>query len=808
MTYLLVPIHLDTLHLNDSIAAICPACDFTRQPYFHNGEKRAYNPGIAPVSEEMAAQPFEDRNFRLKPGIHLHWALPDALTKSISKNKLREDSETAFPPVPNRWMVRRRDGAGNNGTKCWIVESDYLYPPGTAHPGTSVTVPHPEDTNQPFRYMGRTIAIEDGYQTDVDASYWGKHLTAVGYGDPAFAALYPNCHSVFGFYDPDYPRDNQGRPKNGLQYDVIGWYDAGANDYLNTFITFVQENMENEDLRDVIKKEFKWSVSLADGQPFPQSMHVLCHACLTFDPKNGQSTPSSGHRIVIANTGAEALAADLAEKMAAELNVSDRKGVIEEQLEALLVAPQIEHRQLDVGPKLKEARHHKGFKAVPAGIIWTILSEKDGVQPADGSAAGEQTPLTDDIGRQLNEINSLQQEYDRAVQQIESMQDRLFTDWYKYALCAYPQEGRQDDYPNVDEVKHFIELKGLAPLTKKQAATGTFGFERDDTGRIVTAVPSPDTTSYSLAARLAEDVNRLLASLEEQACASLRISPADILNWQRFARRFVQRDPSPLSATLTGLWSLLPEDIPDIINELVDDENIPNDDDQNKIITAMNDLEFDLDAVFDEVKDVVDLSLAALQIWEIDSDKRSPKQVLKLKRAILEACFPENIRKSPALEYRLKQAAAPRYWEASEPVLLLNGDLIRPSHRHGADGRFDPEGLVACTIFAGGNDSLETLIDNKFQPVLDCLEALHSTTGEPQIAFSRWQQNPWHPLVLEWETKFYPSEKKNHHTDPEATGTKTGLYHPEFITHHYKLMENQIDLTQQLWANWNSDKKL
>ncbi|MGV2388233.1 MAG UNVERIFIED_CONTAM: hypothetical protein LVR29_07585 [Microcystis novacekii LVE1205-3] len=31
-------------------------------------------------------------------------------------------------------------------------------------------------------------------------------LTAVGYGEPTFAAFYPNCHSVFGFYD-DYSAD-------------------------------------------------------------------------------------------------------------------------------------------------------------------------------------------------------------------------------------------------------------------------------------------------------------------------------------------------------------------------------------------------------------------------------------------------------------------------------------------------------------------------------------------------------------------------------------------------------------------------
>ncbi|WP_293116339.1 hypothetical protein [Moorena sp. SIO4G3] len=41
------------------------------------------NPNIANISEEIVSQPFQNQNLYLKAGIHLHWALPDALTKGI-----------------------------------------------------------------------------------------------------------------------------------------------------------------------------------------------------------------------------------------------------------------------------------------------------------------------------------------------------------------------------------------------------------------------------------------------------------------------------------------------------------------------------------------------------------------------------------------------------------------------------------------------------------------------------------------------------------------------------------------------------
>jgi hypothetical protein len=113
---LLVPIHLDALYLPNGMSVAEATADFSRLPYFQG---RDHNPDTVNLSESILTQAFQNKNLYLKPGIHLHWALPDALTKEGKQTKERENN---FPAVPNRWLVRRKS---ENGDKNWIVESDY-----------------------------------------------------------------------------------------------------------------------------------------------------------------------------------------------------------------------------------------------------------------------------------------------------------------------------------------------------------------------------------------------------------------------------------------------------------------------------------------------------------------------------------------------------------------------------------------------------------------------------------------------------------------------------------------------------------
>ena len=349
---LMIPVHLDALYLKRDRLVVEAMADLSMIPYFNR--KRDVNPNIAHISEEIVSQPFQNQNLYLKAGIHLHWALPDALTKGIQDS----DKKTVFPSVPNRWLVTRNL---NGEKRQWVVESDYLYREGEGEQLGSIAYPieikNGNGNHQPFRYLGRKLPIEAWLENDPKAEYLAL-LTAVGYGEPTFAAFYPNCHSVFGFYD-DYSPENT----DGLQYDVIAWYSDLEKDYFNQFIKS-KSQLTTQELIKAIQEEFKWDIPVKSNEQIPQRM--LCYTRLKFaSPTNTEREISV--EVAVGNTGTEALSAYLGQKID-----NNSQSIIEDQLEALTLSSSLEHRQLDITAKFEEARHEKGFNAVSSGRIWTI----------------------------------------------------------------------------------------------------------------------------------------------------------------------------------------------------------------------------------------------------------------------------------------------------------------------------------------------------------------------------------------------------------------------------------------------------
>jgi len=78
---LLIPIHLDTLHLKSDLTVLKGHADFSSLPWFDG--QRDINGGTPYISEEILSSSFEDKSFTLKKGIHLHWALPDTLALGV-----------------------------------------------------------------------------------------------------------------------------------------------------------------------------------------------------------------------------------------------------------------------------------------------------------------------------------------------------------------------------------------------------------------------------------------------------------------------------------------------------------------------------------------------------------------------------------------------------------------------------------------------------------------------------------------------------------------------------------------------------
>ena len=512
---LLVPIHADALHLKFGTGVAEAMTAPNRLPYFSG--QRDVNPDIAHLSESIVSQPFQNKNLFLKAGIHLHWSLPDALTQEIENGN--------FPAVPNRWLVTRRM---DKNTKHWVVESDYLYPPDAGFQEDSVMYPYADSENPhlpTFRYLGRTLTLEEWKQQQPASSADATHLerlTAIGYGEPTFAAFYPNCRSVFGFHDPKYA-DAIALPE-GLQYDVIGWYSNAEQNYLSEFFQDFKNNFKAdfpdaeltlEALMNSIQEEFKWKFEWGnetftqDSEP-PQ---ILCYARLTFQPPEDYSgqppLETANIRLAVANTGTEALSAYLADTID-----PSQKAVIEEQLEALQFTDNLESQQLDIGPKFQEIRHEAGFNAVTGHFLWKVRIETQtqpsSSDPSSSESTSSQTKfdIPSDIAAGLNALNQQQQLYDVALAELDTRRRQLFSDWYKYMICAYPPEDSQDDYPDIDQVKYYIQQRGLEPLLEKAQATGKLDLDNPD------SLPLTSDSESSLASELARLINNVVGAID------------------------------------------------------------------------------------------------------------------------------------------------------------------------------------------------------------------------------------------------------------------------------------------------------
>src|SRR3954468_7772181 len=148
---LMVPMKLRALRLEQDRMVVGPRADFSLLPYNDGAED--VNGDTANISENIIAQPLSDQTLNLKAGIHLHWELPEALTRGADSVE-----GTVFPAVPNRWLVVRSRPGDDPGPVAWVVESDYLHPEDATGLEGGICVPVTADPAgghpRPYRFQG------------------------------------------------------------------------------------------------------------------------------------------------------------------------------------------------------------------------------------------------------------------------------------------------------------------------------------------------------------------------------------------------------------------------------------------------------------------------------------------------------------------------------------------------------------------------------------------------------------------------------------------------------------------------------
>ncbi|MCP4562446.1 MAG: hypothetical protein GY837_18150 [Bosea sp.] len=363
-------------------------------------------------------------------GIHLHWALPDALTKG----RADEAGGLTFPPVPNRWLVvrivARKDAARHPAPdlRAWVVESDFHDPDPSA---ATVSVPfEAAEGGQFHRFLGRCVDLAGWSESPGRADRFGngQALTAVGYGEVSFAAYYPNCRNVFGFHDPLDDLDGLD-PAGGdrVSYLVASWFaDAGLEPFGATSST---------------AKGLAWDYADRAGA---RPGRTICSGMIrgiVWDPSGSDPNgPAKSLEIALGNTETECVSALLARRPGLEGD---------EHAEFLLDAAQsgmlADHWGADQTVKLEHALHSGAFASLPGETMWQVAPTPSAAArsgaPRDEPPEAP-VPLSAGLAARVAAVNAQQRAYERACGELASRREALVFDWRRFMQVLY---GVQDE---------------------------------------------------------------------------------------------------------------------------------------------------------------------------------------------------------------------------------------------------------------------------------------------------------------------------------------------------------------------------
>jgi len=480
-TALIVPIDLTALVVGNPDASAATAfaavaADFSLMP--HAGAVGPY------LAAPLLPQPFDavsDQDV-LQPGIHLHWALPDALSRGSTDGS----GKVSFPQTPNLWVVTRIAGTDDSGATiqtAWVIESDHLWQPDTAVPQNAYSravplPPDPASSDMPFIFMGRVFRY-DQWTGRSGASY-AASTTAVGYGTPSFAAAYPHCPNIFGFWDPLDDDDAKNfTPATRLSYSVAGWYAESAADPL-TGLTYPPSAVTLADKRAFIGTTYGWSV--ADGEALPT--RTVCNGLLTglsWDPERSwlQSQSAEGIDVVVANTTAEAVSALIQARNPSVPGLETLLNVFQQGMLNRL-------GQVGGAAAAEESIHQSGFGTFSGGSIWMASPVAgDGSKPSSGGS----DRLPDAAARQLAQLNRLQRDLDALNDDLDALRQQLFVDWAKFMMLQFNMA--KPPGITADQARAFIQnydMAAFVALAGTKTHSGSIAATQAQIGTVAAAL--------------------------------------------------------------------------------------------------------------------------------------------------------------------------------------------------------------------------------------------------------------------------------------------------------------------------------
>lgn len=550
---------------------------------------------------DMILQPLESNSSPQNPlgvGIHLHWELPDYFRRG---EQPAEGGDVVFPAAPNRWLVIRYlslfdSGTGQYGaaqSRSWIVESDFVATQLTkdtyavVRPAVSVPLPtNPPQNTQPYMYMGRVVDYASWNPSSESPQNYlpafngsdGKplYLTSIGFVGPSFSAYYPECCSVFGFWDhfKDVSTIYQAIVGNTpiqfkVSYQVIGWINEPASDPLTNVAQLVkaqynqyvfQCQAENvavdrtpaDEFLSIASQDFRWdfhqqdiSYTLNVDQTL-NSLNVpqrtLCGGVMQEIVWNMLSNPQTRYflnnaanvnspalwtdtvELAVGNTTVEALSALLKMDMGDTTDDPDLLDNYEYLLNALQLG--LLHDLEQQGNSLitlEEECHAKAFSQLSGGYSWVVEQKQDSGTPAD---ADQEVTLPLALAEQLSQLNQAQKKYDQGRAALDMMRKQVFMDWIRYVKMY--MSGVVDPYVNINNLTNFLmtsnsgEIKWVASYGN---SVGILFYMQDPVTAEVTGIQQP-AADGSLAAAIWTQYQAMTAMLAQYPDWQLRIVAA------------------------------------------------------------------------------------------------------------------------------------------------------------------------------------------------------------------------------------------------------------------------------------------
>lgn len=830
---LFVPLHVDGLQLSAGMDVVSPFADFTRLPYVAaaGGGQQVHdaNSSVPWITESVAEEPMEAPRLKLEAGVHLHWALPDALTKAthpVGADGKRDRSNVAFPAVPNRWLVVRR--VAGVAQKRWLIESDYLWP--ADHPWGSI----PKDAfTADLGIQGKAIwerLIACGWLV---AARDNSHTIVVDEHDRLSNDLGPyharraeilrvlherglapgrTANGLVSYPFPNTRADS--RPVPGLppfrylgRKRVLGepWSQQGPAEYL----------------KDIGHK----LTAIGYGEPTFASFYPNCRSVFGFH--DAIRTSAHSHHYDVYGWYSEA-------------DDDVLSGfVVDPDARAPDGTPQTEDQQFAAW---LETRFSWTTDDGPAGTDHTSIVCYGRLR-ADSFIKPNGTRVNAHIAPAVR-INDAPAGYslDKAIVENRSDVHVAVANTGTEALSAYladrmawqrhPGDGHAraaekrkiEDYLEAlqmtDDLEHKLLDVGASFAEKRHDKSFTAGSggsvwvirARADAAPAANVTKNKALDEVSLPAGLAHRLNTLNAAQRayEHGCRSIEAMRWQVYSdWTRYMRNVYPPD-----------------------DEALDYKSARDNHDVDITIAYLRDGGLAvLDQLIEDTGELVKIdsrSVAESAAWKLAEPATPSSLASKLKGQIEQVAAgverhnarirsinppaskataaPRVSREMEANETRwiLEQVPAPRFYRPNDPVVLLAGDITSPTDRHGEDGRRHTKGHLECQTLEGpaldlpalrtaSSDDGREAVD-RAAVALDALANRLMNTLEQsrpsRIGFRRRQIKVWHPFMLEWQVQIAPVRSGG---NMPSIGRR---FDPGFIRTNWSLDENDCTFAE------------